>query len=34
MDAESDGVPAEEMTRGYDDSPDSDSGDRAVSAVS
>jgi hypothetical protein len=34
MDVESDGIPAEEMTRDYDDSSDSDSSDGAVPAVS
>jgi hypothetical protein len=34
MEVESDGIPAEEMTRDYGDSPDSDSSDWAVSAFS
>jgi hypothetical protein len=34
MDVDNDGISAEEMTRAYDDSPDSESSEEAVSAVS
>ena len=34
MDVKSDGIPAEEMTRAYDDTSDSESSEEAVSAVS